>query len=76
MSEPIAALTNPVVFACHCTIEAGEMTVGILVLHDECEPGLHKLYTTDAQHHATVEIPDTLSNPAYDTKLLIYGTSL
>jgi hypothetical protein len=64
----IPALTSPVVFACHCELEAGKIQVGILVFHEDFEPGVHTLYDPLTEQPYPVSIPD-LPNPSYTVEL-------
>lgn len=55
----ISALTSPVIFACHCTIEPDRIVAGLLVLHEDCELGTHTLYNDSEPYPiALTQIPD------------------
>lgn len=47
MASSYKALTSPHVFACHCSIETDRTQVGILILSEDFQPGVHSLYALD-----------------------------
>lgn len=69
----IPALTNLVVFACHCQPQPQGFEVGILALSEDFEPGLHTLYNGENESYQ-VYIPN-LPNPSYHV-ILNYGYSI
>lgn len=63
----VAVLRNPLVFACRCLIDKGEIRVGMLVFNEGFEPGSHTLYDS-SENSYLVDIP-ALANPYYNAKL-------
>lgn len=66
----IQYLSSPNVFACRCDRADGLLTVGILALNDEFEPGLHRLYDESGQLYQ-VQIPAIAIQVSYKTSLPI-----
>jgi hypothetical protein len=66
----IPYLSSPNVFACHCESANGLLTVGILALNDDFEPGLHRLYDEAGQLYQ-VQIPAIALQVSYKTILPI-----
>lgn len=62
------ALTNPNVFACRYNVEDHGIQVGILLLSEDFQPGMHFLYDLDTEQRYHVHI-DSVTSPQYTIKL-------
>jgi len=66
----IPYLSSPDVFACKCDRADGLLSVGILALNDDFEPGLHSLYD-EAGQRWQVQIPAIAFQVSYKISLPI-----
>lgn len=55
------ALTSPDVFACSYKVEDNGVQVGILILSEEFQPGLHFLYDLDSEQCYPLQIHSAIS---------------